>query len=137
MIAVVMAAPDFKTRFREAAELLNMGFATTSLYEDPLSDVAPVQVPVTGSIEKTVKGDFKGPFTYLCMNGENPSEITREICLETSIEAPVQAGDPLGKLLYSLNGQEIGSIPVTAAKDVPRAAYMDYLWMVMRRTAVL
>ena len=31
MIAVVMAAPDFKTRFREAAELLNVGFARSSL----------------------------------------------------------------------------------------------------------
>ena len=137
MIAVVMAAPDFKTRFREAAELLNVGFARSSLYEDPLTDVEPIRVPVTGSIEKTVEGTFAGPFTYLCMNGENTADITREIRLETSVEAPVQQGDPVGQLVYSLNGQEIGSIPVTAAKDVPRATFSDYLRMVVQRTAVL
>ena len=137
MIAVVMAAPDFKTRFREAAELLNVGFARSSLYEDPLTDVEPIRVPVTGSIEKTVEGAFAGPFTYLCMNGENTADITREIRLETSVEAPVQQGDPVGRLVYLLNGQEIGSILVTAAKDVLRATFSDYLWMVVQRTAVL
>lgn len=57
--------------------------------------------------------------------------------LETSVEAPVQQGDPVGRLVYLLNGQEIGSILVTAAKDVLRATFSDYLWMVVQRTAVL
>ena len=116
---------------------MNVGFARSSLYEDPLTDVEPIRVPVTGSIEKTVEGAFAGPFTYLCMNGENTADITREIRLETSVEAPVQQGDPVGRLVYLLNGQEIGSVLVTAAKDVPRATFSDYLWMVVQRTAVL
>ena len=53
------------------------------------------------------------------------------------MEAPVQQGDPVGRLVYLLNGQEIGSILVTAAKDVLRATFSDYLWMVVQRTAVL
>ena len=115
---------------------MNVGFARSSLYEDPLTDVEPIRVPVTGSIEKTVEGAFAGPFTYLCMNGENTADITREIRLETSVEAPVQQGDPVGRRVYLRNGQEIGIIRVTAAKDVLRATFSDYLWMVVQLSLI-
>lgn len=39
LIAVVMAAPDTKTRFREAAEVLNYGFANYQLYKNDFSGV--------------------------------------------------------------------------------------------------
>ena len=34
LIGVVMAAPDFKTRFADAQTLLNHGYANCKLYED-------------------------------------------------------------------------------------------------------
>ena len=56
--------------------------------------------------------------------------MERELTLEESAKAPVKAGDRLGTLRYRFNGEEIGNIPVIAAKDVDTAGFSDYVkWM--------
>ena len=47
--------------------------------------------------------------------------------LEDYIEAPVSAGDVVGKAIIYVNGQRMGSFPITAAAAVERANYMWYL----------
>lgn len=44
MIAVVMAAPDYKVRFQDAINLLNYGFAISNVYEDKNTDMLPKQL---------------------------------------------------------------------------------------------
>ena len=127
LIAVVMAAPDYKARFSEAEKLLNHGFASCSLYEDTMEDILLEPVPVTGSLQDYVEAGFEGPFTYLCTGGENPAGVTRETVLAAELEAPVEKGQVIGNITYKLGGQVIGEVPVRAVQDVPRAGYADYL----------
>ena len=47
--------------------------------------------------------------------------------LEDYIDAPVSAGDVVGKAIIYVNGQRMGSFPITAAAAVERANYMWYL----------
>ncbi len=60
LIAAIMAAPDFKTRFADAQTLLNYGYANCKLYEDKEHLPLP-QMPVTGPRRFPASGDMAWP----------------------------------------------------------------------------
>ena len=127
MIAVVLSAPDTKTRFKEAATLLNYGFAQCKIYTDDHSDMEPVVVPVKHSMEEEIKLVPKEEFQYVSVNKEDFEQISEEIIVYEKITAPIVKGDELGTIVYSLNGTELGRISLIAEKDIKEATYLDYL----------
>lgn len=125
LIAVVMAAPDPKTRFRDAMSLLSYGYSVSQMYTDENTDPLPAQ-KVEGGIEDTVNLLYASPFSYLDTAGNNINEIEKEISLPGVVTAPVAEGDAIGEAVYKLNGTRIGSVSILAAKDVEKARYRDY-----------
>ena len=129
LIAAIMAAPDYKARFKDAVTLLNYGFGNCRFYKDETPPELP-KLSVTGGKEPEVELSYGETFTYLGLHGEDFSGVERELMLEESAKAPVKAGDQLGTLHYRFNGEEIGNIPVIAARDVDPAGFSDYVkWM--------
>lgn len=126
LIAAIMAAPDFKTRFNDAAVLLNYGYANCKLYKDEDMPVIPA-VPVKNGISDTVKAEYQGTFSYLSLSGEDLGAIEKEMVLEEEIVAPVKKGDILGYLVYRLNGEELGRVAVISSEDIREAKFTDYL----------
>lgn len=127
IIAVVMAAPDHKARFGEAAKLLDYGFANCNLYTDPVENFTCQEIAVKGSMVKTVPVRPAGPFSHVFVNNEDVSLIEKNIILKDYVEAPVTAGDIVGSIEYSYNGVSIGSIDLIADNDAPKASLSDYL----------
>lgn len=125
LIAVVMAAPDNKTRFQDAMTLLSYGYSVSQMYTDENKDALPAQ-RVEGGIEDTVNLAYAGPFEYLDTTGSNLNEIQKEISLPGVVTAPVAEGDAIGEAVYKLNGTRIGSVSILAAKGVDKAEYKDY-----------
>ncbi len=125
LIAVVMAAPDNRTRFQDAMNLLSYGYSVSQMYKDENKEALPPQ-KVEGGIEDTVNLTYAGPFEYLDTAGSNLTEITKEISLPETITAPVAEGDAIGEVVYKLNGTRIGSVSILAAKGVDKADYKDY-----------
>ena len=125
LIAVVMAAPDPKTRFQDALSLLSYGYSVSQMYKDDNKDPLPAQ-KVEGGIEDTVNLVYEAPFSYLDTAGNNLNDIEKEISLPGSVSAPVAEGDPVGEAVYKLNGTRIGSVSILAAKGVEKAQYKDY-----------
>lgn len=131
MIAVVLSAPDTKTRFREAATLLNYGFSQCKIYADNHEDMEQVKVLVENSMEQELLLVPKEEFKYISVEQEDFSGITEEILVYEKITAPVVKGDELGSILYKLNGKEIGRISLLAETDIPKATYTDYLLKIL------
>ena len=125
LIAVVMAAPDPKTRFQDAITLLNYGYSVSQMYTDENKDPLPEQ-KIEGGIEDVLYLTYEGPFEYLDTNGSNLSGIQKEISLPDLVQAPVAEGDAIGEAVYKLNGTRIGSVSILAAKGVDKATYKDY-----------
>lgn len=125
LIAVVMAAPDNKTRFQDAMALLSYGYSVSQMYTDENKDALPAQ-RVEGGIEDTVNLAYAGSFDYLDTTGSNLNEIQKEISLPDVVAAPVAEGDAIGEAVYKLNGTRIGSVSILAAKNVDKAEYKDY-----------
>lgn len=126
MIAVVMAAPDYKVRFQDAAKLLDYGFSVSSLYIDENKDALPTKV-VTGGVAESVGLVYETEFRYLDTAGNDVQQITKELRLPDTVIAPVEAGNIAGRAVYLLNGRELGSVNILFQDSVAKAGYRDYL----------
>lgn len=131
LISVIMTAPDYKARFRDGATLLNLGFATCSLYED--ESTVKKKVPVKKSVQREGICENKKKFSYLDTEGKSLSKIEKKIQLKESVEAPVTKGMKAGEIQYYLEDEKIGSIDLVFSQNIEKARYVDYLKMVLER----
>ena len=126
MIAVIMAAPDYKVRFQDASKLLEYGYAVSSLYTDENQEKLS-NLMVTGGVVDEVALRIEEPFRYLDIRGNDLSAVTKKIRLPETAEAPVAKGETAGKVVYELNGKEIGSVRILFDSDIAKAVYKDYV----------
>lgn len=135
LIAVVMGSDNSKDRFEGAKALLNYGFANfkTVMPQYDKALVTPVKVikgyteyitPETGNIKAlTVKsGD------------ENKIEVQVEIA--TDVEAPVEKGQKLGSVTFSLDGKTIAEYPLTATQGVKKLTLFEVMKRLMSSLCV-
>lgn len=127
IIAVVMAAPDQKTRFSEAASLLDYGFGKCIIYKDEHTDFVCDPISVSGSLVKEIEYTPSDVFYYTFTNNEDTSLVTSEIKLNENIKAPVSEGDIVGSIEYSYGGNPIGSVSLISQTNAPKAGFIDYL----------
>lgn len=130
MIAAIMAAPDYKARFSDAATLLNYGYANCRLYED--REPLPLgQMAVDNGVEDFVNLRYEGTFSYLGLHGENFDQVEKTLVLAESMEAPVEEGQRAGVLEYRLGGEKLGELPVVTDGSVKEARFRDYMKKVL------
>lgn len=126
LIAVVMAAPDYKVRFKDAATMLNYGFGRCSIYIDEKMQALP-QVPVKKGKEKSVPLLYAEQFKYLSTDGNAISNVKRKLRIHCDVDAPVKKGKQAGEMIYSANGKELGRVKILYGKTVSKATYGDCL----------
>lgn len=131
MIAVVMGAPDHKVRFSDAAALLDYGFGSCSLYVDENTEEL-FPIPVEGSLETEVHVGYAEQFRYLETEGRDLSAVSKTLELPELVTAPVRRGETAGRAVYTLEGEEIGSVAILYREDVDAARYGDYLKYILR-----
>ena len=135
LIAVVMAAPDYKARLKDAASLLDYGFARCCLYIDNKPAELP-ELSVKKGKEETVSLSYDGTFRYLDTEGHSISDVKKEISLPEKTEAPIKKGAKAGEVIYTAGDKELGRLTILYAEDIERAGYLDclrktagYLWL--------
>ncbi len=126
LIAVILGAPDTKTRFSEAQALLTYGFSTCKLYIDENKEQLP-PLKVEGGGSEEVPIHYMGEFRYLDVAGNDLGQVEKKLELPEKVKAPVKAGEEAGCARYFLNGVEIGTAPVLYGQDIERAVFLDYL----------
>lgn len=126
MIAVIMGAPDYKVRFKEARTLLEYGYSICKLYKDSNNDLEKY-VKVKGGVSETVKIMAKETFNYVSTSGEDFGNIKKDISINKKVVAPINKGDTIGKINYYLDEKKIGDIDLVACKDVEKASYITTL----------
>lgn len=131
LIAVIMAAPDYKARFADAQTLLNYGYANCKLYEDHEMPELP-DMEVTDGVEPSVLLQYAGEFSYLGLGGEDFSSIEKKLLLPETLPAPVSEGEKVGVLRYELNGKALGEVDILTAGSVEKAGFSDYLRAVLQ-----
>lgn len=130
LIAVVMGAPDYKARFKDAQTLLSYGFNVSDLYLDENTD-ALGDLRVEGGVEDAVPVRYQSEFRYLDTEGNSLSGVEKKLELPETVGAPIVKDTEAGRAVYLLNGVEIGSVPILYDNDVAKAVYRDYLFKIM------
>lgn len=125
LISVIMAGPDSKIRFANAATLLNYGFGICRIYKDEEPPEAG-KIKVTGGKKRNILCTYREPFSYLDTEGVDFSQIERKQIKEETLAAPVKQGEKAGELQYFLNGKQIGSVDILTTEEVQRAGFVDY-----------
>lgn len=130
MIAVVMAEPDSKTRVKDSIAMLNYGFGKCCRYSDENVLKKQVYSEVERGIEKEIEGIVEEGFSYIDVNGSDLSTVTKKVELQ-KVKAPVKKGDVIGKVVYTLNGEEIGTVDINAKKTVGEMNFAAALLQVL------
>jgi D-alanyl-D-alanine carboxypeptidase (penicillin-binding protein 5/6) len=124
LIAVVMAAPDPKVRFRETMKMLDYGFGNYEIKKCDTEGSQKGEVKVEKGNTDSVAAVVKGTATVLAQKGDG-TEIESKTELCEGVTAPVKKGDKLGTVSYYINGEKTASCDLVAAEDVAKAGLGD------------
>ena len=122
LIAVIMKGATSDSRNTDAKTLLNYGFSTYTLLtvqpKEPLPDL-----PVTLGSADTVAAVLPEEGCTLLLEKSRSSDLTQMLDLPDEVSAPVRAGETLGTLTVSREGETLLTIPVVAGEDVTRLTW--------------
>lgn len=125
LIAVVLGAESGKQRFKDAAALLDYGFANFESRELSLSDTLE-PAAVDGGMSDSVEVECGDKAVLTVPKGEGEG-IEQLVDIPESLPAPVHKGDVVGRLSFNLNGEEAASFDITASEDVEKKSFFAVL----------
>lgn len=123
LIAVVMGEPDSNTRFAETRKLLDYGFANFEATQVNNKGEIVQEVEIKKGLNARVNAVYSDDVKLLLKKGEK-GKIERTVNVETSVTAPVKAGQKLGEVTYTIDGNEVGKADLVADCDVHKASFM-------------
>ncbi len=121
LIAVIMASPTRDARNNAAVALLNYGFSNYMLY----CDDAPIDtsIPVIKG-KQNLCGLEREAFSAVIAK-KDAGKIQKDIQLESELYAPLEKGKKVGKITYTLNGTEMGSVDILTSESVDELGFFD------------
>lgn len=131
LIAVVLGAPSGKERFSDASKLLDMGFAEYEMYTPQIPDNMPETASAAKGMSDTVKISAIPDQKTLIKKGKK-SKVVSEIKLPESVEAPIEKGQQIGKIVYSLNDKKLTEIPIKADENIEKISFRRVFAALMR-----
>ena len=132
LIAVVMAAPNSKTRFKDAISLLNYGYCVVDIYRDN-AWLSQEKMVVHGGKSDSVKCRKNNEFVYVFTEDTDTGRIRCTEEYADGLEAPVYEGDVVGQMVYELDGNILGTIDIVAADTVEKAGLGDCIRSTMMK----
>ena len=134
LIAVVLKSPTSQDRFDAARALLDYGFANYTLM-DVYPDQALPPIDVLLGEEDCVQ-PVLSQSSRILVDKAQLNSVTSQINLCENVEAPVEAGQKLGEMVVTVDGQVLQTIPIVAEKAVARLTvpgiflrFLDRLFM--------
>ena len=122
LVAVVLGAPSSDERFDDAKALLNYGFSGYALMDlYPSQAIPPVSV-VLGE-QDTVQPVPPADSVPLLIEKSKRNSLAATVELAPDLQAPVEAGQRLGSLIVTLDGQPFASLPLVADQSVARLGF--------------
>ena len=130
LIAVIMACPEPKLRFKEVMKMLDYGYANYMLLNGEPTGKIVYEAPVFGGEEDTVNAVVKDKTAYLTQKGDK--KLTSTINIKKELKAPINAGDEIGEIIYMCDGKEIGKSMLTAEKDIAASGFCKNLKEILK-----
>ncbi len=132
LVAVVMGCETSKDRFAAAKGLLDSGFAGYALV---LPQTEKADIPVKLGVRDSVTAIPAGEDAVLIEKAQK-NQITQQVELMESVDAPVSKGQRLGTLYIKAGEQVLKEIPMVAEEPVERLTFWQ-MWSRVFRQLVM
>jgi D-alanyl-D-alanine carboxypeptidase (penicillin-binding protein 5/6) len=131
LFLVVAGLRSMKQRADEAYRLLQWGFGTFANYTIMPANKPIIELPVRYSSQEMVEVE-PGKHT-LTMHRNRIDQVKAVIKYQSSLEAPIKAGDQVGEITVTHpDWNEPVIIPLVVKKDVPRSFFLSKMGQTLR-----
>ena len=119
LIAVVLGAPTSAERVASAKSLLDYGFANYAVNTQITAGDEVQKIAVEKGVDKEV-GVVAGDSCSTLVKKGQEDNITKEIKIDETITAPIEAGQKIGTMTISRDGEVIADIDLNASSTVEK-----------------
>lgn len=119
LIAVVLGAPTSAERFASAKSLLDYGFANYAVNTQITAGDEVQKIAVEKGVDKEV-GVVAGDSCSTLVKKGQEDNITKEIKIDETITAPIEAGQKIGTMTISRDSEVIADIDLNASSAVEK-----------------
>jgi D-alanyl-D-alanine carboxypeptidase (penicillin-binding protein 5/6) len=127
LIAVVMGARSAEARSQEVQKMLNYGFRYYQSERLFSAGQELIQSPVWGGTVNILPVGILEP-VYVTIPRGARNQLESVIDLDSVVKAPVSAGDELGRIKVSYQGEVLVDQPVLALVDIPEGGFFKRIW---------
>ncbi len=122
LIAVSLGSDTSAQRFSSCRTLLDYGFANYVNVQPPSLEEQLEPVPVLHGVRRQVELVCDLPPSFVMKRGEEKS-LTQQVQLTEDVQAPVEEGQLLGKVVVSKEGAVLGEYPIMAKTSVEKMGF--------------
>lgn len=136
LVAVVLGSSTGTERFKDAATLLDFGFANFEILtfdadENDLSDIK-----VENGMQSSVGVECDGE-TKMIVDKGSSKNIEQTVDMNESVKAPVKKGQVVGTLTYTLDGNKVSQFDVVASQEVAEISFSAVFFELMNALVAL
>ena len=132
LIAVVLKAPTPAIRFSNAQKLLDYGFSNYSVTSFGKKGDVIKSVIIKKGTSSSIDAILENDADILTSNGSN-NDITQEIKLDDTINAPVLENQKIGKVEFSVNGNIVSTVNLVSSRDVDKLSFVTITKLVLNK----
>ncbi len=132
LIAVVLKAPTPAIRFSNAQKLLDYGFSNYSVTSFGKKGDVIKSVTIKKGTISSIDAILENDADILTSNGSS-NDITQEIKLDDTINAPVLENQKIGKVEFSVNGNVVSTVNLVSSRDVDKLSFETITKLVLNK----
>ncbi|NRF16855.1 D-alanyl-D-alanine carboxypeptidase family protein [Vibrio coralliilyticus] len=122
LISVVMGTPNQQARTSASRNILGYGFRFFDTVQVAKKDEVIMQSRVWKGAEENVPVTVTET-VYLTFPRAMKDSLKQEVVVESQLQAPIAAGDSLGQVIWSLNGEQVFTAPAVSQVGVDQGSF--------------
>ncbi|MFZ3194560.1 MAG: D-alanyl-D-alanine carboxypeptidase family protein [Moraxellaceae bacterium] len=126
LISVIMGAPSTQARAEQSRELLSWGFSNFETVTLRPAAQPLATTPIWFGQTKTVSIGLAESLVITLPRGQ-AEKVQTQFSVQPNLEAPIQQGQVIGKLITSLDGRPLAERPLVALQAVEQASFFSRL----------
>lgn len=134
LIAVVLGCESSDDRFNGAKAMLNWGFSNWVSYKPEISKDLITDVNVLHGIKSSITPEIPETSGTIIKKGAQ-GDVKQAINIPVDVEAPVEKGQVIGTVTFTLGDEKIGEYNLTAGEAIKKIGFLDALAMLLKGAA--
>lgn len=136
LIAVIMKAPTTKIRFAEAEKLLDYGFSNFQYSKFSNENDILKSISVQKGVKDSIDFAYETSVGALVKKGESKN-VEQTINIPEIISAPINKGDVIGNIVYTIDGNEVAKVNIVANESVEKNNIINMINYVFKKWSFL